>query len=188
MDMNKQLIPLISVEMYRHLPDQTTDVINRLITEVNENRLLMQEMTDAIIVLRQQVADLRPSPVPPTPTGDWVQLVPFDIQHMGSTPGRCLENVCLGYGYAGGIYNSAREDMEAQIANGTLHAGTPPADIAVPIYYSNFYYSVDGHAAVWDHGTVYSDGVEYPSIDAVTTNYTGWGELVNGHRVVSPAP
>lgn len=184
--MNKQRIPFITPEMFRELPDQTTEIINRLVTEVNDLELSNIELTNAIIALRKAIKNLSPTPTP-TPTGDWVQLVPFDIQHMGSTPGRCLENVCLGYGYAGGVYNSAREDMEAQIANGTLHAGTPPADIAVPIYYSNFYYSVDGHAAVWDHGTVYSDGVEYPSIDAVTTNYTGWGELVNSHRVVERA-
>lgn len=182
--MNKQRIPFITPEMFRELPDQTTEIINRLITEVNDLELSNIELTNAIIALRKAIKNLGPTP---TPTGDWRQLVPFDIQHMGHEQGMCLKNVCLGFGFVGGIYTSAREDMEAQIANGTLHAGTPPADIAVPIYYSNFYYSVDGHAAVWDHGTVYSDGVEYPSIDAVTTNYTGWGELVNSHRVVERA-
>lgn len=182
--MIQQLIPLLTTEEFRHLPDQTTEVLNRLIMEVNDSRAERVELTNAIIALQKQIKELQPQPVPPTPTGEWRQLVQFDINHMGHTPQMCLANVCEGFGFAGGLYNSAREDMESQIANGTLHAGTPPSDIAVPIYYSNFYYTEYGHAAVWDHGVVYSDGVEYPSIDAVTTNYTGWGELVNSHRVV----
>lgn len=186
MSMDKQLIPLITPEMYRNLPDQTTEILNRLITEVNDNRYTMAELQNLIIVMRQQIADLQPpEPVPPTPTGDWIQVVPFDVNNMGSRPMWCLANVCEGFGFNGGIYNSAREDMNAQIANGTLHAGTPPADISVPIYYDNI--MADGHAAVWDRGIVYSDKVMYGSIDAVTNGYMGWGELVNSHRVVERA-
>lgn len=185
--MISHLIPFISTEMYRHLPDQTTEILNRLITEVNESRLTMAEMTDAIVVLRQQVADLQPAPpTPPTPTGNWVQVLQFDAANMGNTPHRCLENTRLGFGIPDGSFTSARADMNSQIANGTLHTELPPADIAVPIYYNNS--MAAGHVAVSDHGIIYSDGVMYGSIDAVTSGYRGWGELCDGVRVVAPAP
>lgn len=184
--MNSHLIPLITPEMFRHLPDQTTETLNRLITEVNDSRRTMLEMQNLIITMRQQIEGLQPTPpTPPTPTGDWIQDVAFNVADMGTTPGLCLGNVQRGFGFAYGSYNSAREDMEAQIANGTLHAELPPADIAVPIYYNNS--MAAGHVAVSDHGIIYSDGVMYGSIDAVTSGYRGWGELVGGHRVVSPA-
>lgn len=185
--MNEHLIPLMTTEVFRKLPDQATELINRLVYEANENKLAMAELTNEIIVLKQQVADLQPTPpTPPTPTGDWVQVLAFDVTRMGTTPGLCLGNVQLGYGFEYGDYNSAREDMNAQIANGTLHAELPPADVAVPIYYNNS--MAAGHVAVSDHGIIYSDGVMYGSIDAVTSGYRGWGELVGGHRVVAPAP
>lgn len=184
--MNSHLIPLLTTEMYRDLPDQTVEILNRLIAEANEYRLERMELTNAIIVLQKQVKALQPTPpTPPTPTGNWIQDVAFNVANMGTTPGLCLGNVQQGFGFAYGSYNSAREDMEAQIANGTLHAELPPADIAVPIYYNNS--MAAGHVAVSDHGIIYSDGVMYGSIDAVTSGYRGWGELVGGHRVVSPA-
>ena len=181
----KQRIPLITPEMYRNLPDQTTEILNRLITEVNDRQSDITELTNAIIALRKQVKNL--GPTPPTPTGEWQQVLDFVLANMGTTQGLCLQNTRLGFGIQTGTFPTARADMESQIANGTLHAGTPPADIAVPIYYSNFEIVQAGHVAVWDHGTVYSDGAYYPSIEAVTSNYTGWGELCDGTRVVSPA-
>lgn len=182
--MNRQLIPLISPEMYRNLPDQTTEILNRLIVEVNSYRGNITELTNAVIVLQNQVKALEPAP--PTPTGEWQQVLNFVLANMGTTQGLCLQNTRLGFGIQTGTYSTARADMESQIANSTLHAGTPPADIAVPIYYSNFDYTPDGHVAVWDHGIVYSDGVYCPSITAVASNYTGWGELCDGVRVVAP--
>jgi len=185
--MNEHLIPLMTTEVFRKLPDQATELINRLVFEANENKISMAELTNEIIVLKQQVADLekaQPVPPSPTPTGEWVQVLAFDVTRMGTTPGRCLGNVQLGFGFEYGSYNSAREDMEAQIANGTLHAELPPADVAVPIYYNNS--MAAGHVAVSDHGIIYSDGVMYGSIDAVTSGYRGWGELVGGRRVVMP--
>ena len=185
--MISHLIPMMTTEVYRKLPDQATDIINRLIAEANENRATMVELAEAIIVLRQRVSDLenQPGPIPPSPTGEWTQVLTFDWHNMGDTPHMCLENVQLGYGFQYGAYNSAREDMNAQIANGTLHSGTPPYDIAVPIYYDND--QAAGHVAVWDHGAVWSDKVQYPGIVDVTTGYRGWGELVGGQRVVTPA-
>lgn len=183
--MNRQLIPLVTPDMYRNLPDQMTDILNRLITEANENQGSITELTNAIIVLQNQIKKLEPTP--PTPTGEWQQILNFVLANMGTEQGMCLKNTRLGFGIQTGTYQTARDDMESQIANSTLHAGTPPADIAVPIYYSNFNIVAAGHVAVWDHGTVYSDGVYFPSIEAVTSNYTGWGELCDGVRVVAPA-
>lgn len=180
--MNKQLIPLLTTEEFRSLPDQTTEILNRLITEVNDRRNELIDITNAIIVLQKQVKNLQPTPTPPT--GEWTQILAFDINQMGTTPNECLKNTRLGFGIQSGTYPTAKADMDSQIANGTLHAGTPPDNIAVPIYYDGWAVVPEGHAAVWDHGTVYSDGVEYPSIESVTVNYTGWGELCDGVRVV----
>ena len=115
---------------------------------------------------------------------EWVQVRAFYPQDMGTTPGWCLQNTRLGFHIYSGTYQSARADMEAQQANGTLHGGTPPDYIACPIYFANYDYTVYGHVAAWDHGRIYSDGVEYPSIASVANNYTGWGEFCDGTRVV----
>lgn len=178
--MNKQRIPFITPEMYRQLPDQTTEVLNRLIEEVNNYRANMLEMTNAIIDLRKQIKELGPCPAP----GDWIQERQFNLENMGNTPTMCLQNTRLGFGIQTGHFPTARADMESQIANGTLHSGLPPSGIAVPIYYDNSI--AEGHVAVWDHGRVYSDKVEYPNINAVDSGYAGWGELCDNTRVVSP--
>lgn len=178
--MIQQRIPFITPEMFRDLPDQTTEVINRLVTEVNDTNNKLVEITNTLIVLRQMIED-NPQPTPPTP-GSWIQLLSFSVANMGDTPLMCLQNTREGFGISQFHYTSAREDMNAQIANGTLHSGTPPADIAVPIYYDNSL--AGGHVAVWDHGTVYSDKVEYPSINSVSYGYVGWGELCDNTRVV----
>lgn len=115
---------------------------------------------------------------------EWEQIRDFYPADMGSTPGWCLQNTRLGFHIYSGTYASARADMESQEANGTLHSGTPPDYIAVPIYFKNYWWTLDGHVAAWDHGRIYSDGVEYPSIDSVATDYAGWGELCDGARVV----
>lgn len=179
--MIQQRIPLITPEMFRELPDQTTEIINRLITEVNDTRIALVDVTNTIIALRQMIEDT-PQPVPPTPTGEWTQVLVFNVLNMGSAPGLCLQNTRQGFGILTGTFATARADMESQIQNGTLHAGTPPSDIAVPIYYNNSLEA--GHVAVWDHGVVYSDKVRCDSIDAVTSGYMGWGELCDGVRVV----
>lgn len=115
---------------------------------------------------------------------EWTQVRAFYPADMGTTAGWCLQNTRLGFHIYSGTYASARADMEAQQANGTLHSGTPPDYIACPIYFANYDYTPLGHIAAWDHGRVYSDGVEFPSIASVANNYTGWGELCDGARVV----
>lgn len=124
-----------------------------------------------------------PNPVYPSAI-EWNQVRAFYPADMGTTAGWCLQNTRLGFHIYSGTYASARADMESQEANGTLHSGTPPDYIAVPIYFKNYWWTSDGHVAAWDHGRIYSDGVEYPSIDSVATDYAGWGELCDGARVV----
>ena len=182
--MRKQRIPSFTVEMYSHLPDQMVDVLNRIVAEVNVLNAYNIQLTNEILSLKKQIKELDPGPTPPTPSGDWIQDLQFDPNNMGTTQGWCLKNTREGFGIETGTFNTAREDMESQIANGTLHSGYPPRDIAVPIYYNN--HILEGHVAVWDHGNVYSDGVQYASINAVETGYMGWGELCDGTRVVSP--
>lgn len=181
--MIKQRIPFITTEMYRNLPDQTTELLNRLITEVNNYQDDITELTNAIIVLQNQIKN-RPIP---TPTGEWQQILAFHIEDMGTTPGMCLQNTREGFGIQTGTFATAKADMDSQIQNGTLHAGTPPLDISVPLYYDGWSLVPEGHAAVWDHGVVYSDGIRCTSIESVTVNYRGWGELCDGVRVVAPA-
>lgn len=120
----------------------------------------------------------------PLPLEEWTQIRSFYPADMGTTPGWCLQNSRLGFHIYSGTYMTARADMEAQQANGTLHSGTPPDYIAVPVYYANYNITTAGHVAVWDHGTVWSDGVQFPSINSVTNSYAGWGEFCDGQRVV----
>ncbi len=183
MGMAKQRIPNITPDMYRNLPDQTTEILNRLIYDVNDFQAQLTEITNAIIVLQKEIKNIQPGPGP-TPSG-WTQLLQFNPNNMGTTQGMCLQNTREGFGIPNGHFQTAREDMESQILNGTLHSGYPPNDIAVPIYYNNSLTA--GHVAVWDHGNVYSDGVQYASINSVDAGYMGWGELCDNTRVVSPA-
>ena len=120
----------------------------------------------------------------PGPLEEWAQVRAFYPADMGTTAGWCLQNTRLGFHIYSGTFPTARADMESQEANGTLHSGTPPDYIAVPIYFKNYWWTSAGHIAAWDHGRIYSDGVEYPSIDSVATDYAGWGELCDGARVV----
>lgn len=180
-------IPLLTVDMFSHLPDQTTELINRLVEEVNEYRYTTQELTNEIIVLKNQVKRLTPTPTPPSPSGDWQQVLLFDPANMGTTPGLCLQNCRLGFGIQTATYGSAYEDMLAQKSNGTLHETLyPPNDIQVPIYIRTG--AVGQHVVVWDRGVVYSDGVQIHDWVGYygEQNIYGWGEFCDGVRVVAP--
>lgn len=113
---------------------------------------------------------------------EWEQVRDFYPADMGTTPGWCLQNTRLGFHIYSGTFPTARADMNSQIANGTLHSGTPPDYIACAVYWDN---SIpEGHIGAWDHGTIYSDGAIYPSFDSIDAGYRGWGELCDGARVV----
>lgn len=173
--------------MKRQTPNQFCETINKLIDRDNglddqfsDIAKSLEAINKTLVHLQEEIDEIRP--VPPTPTGDWTQTMYFNVANMGDVPGMCLMNTRLGFGISSGTFPTARADMESQIANGTLHSGTPPDNVAVPIYYNNVL--TDGHVAVWDHGVVYSDKRLYPSIDSVTNGYAGWGELCDGVRVV----
>lgn len=109
----------------------------------------------------------------------WKQVKDFNPKNMGTKRGWCLQNCRLGFGITTGRYLSAKEDMEAQKKNGTLHDfSTIPYNCAVPVYINTS--SKYEHVEVCDHGTWWSDGrkVSEPK------NIFGWGELCDGTRVV----
>lgn len=184
-------IPLITPTMFRDLPDQTTEVLNRLIAEVNDLQVESQVLTNEIIVLKNQIKKLTPSPTPPTPSGEYRQLIAFNPSQMTSTPGMCLQNVMAGFGispYPGGSIG-AFEDMLYNQSQGKLHEEVyPPVDIAVPIYIRTG--AEHQHVVAWDHGVVYSDGViinDWVSYFGEQNIY-GWGELCDKIPVVEKTP
>ena len=110
------------------------------------------------------------------------QLVHATVQAMGKQKGWCLQNCRLEYGFKVGKYASAKADMEAQRAKGTLHPlSTVPNNCAVPVYIDTT--SPYEHIEVCVNGKIwYSDGrkVNPPAKASVF----GWGELCDGVRVV----
>lgn len=169
-------LPKITPIMLKTLPDQTTEILNRLMDEVKSIEKSIDALDARITVLENKPA--------PTPIDrEWHQVIEFDPTHMGTTPGMCLANVDAGFGVSGS-FPSARADMESQIANGTLHTDMPPPDwLAVPVYVESG--TPNGHVVVWDRGVVWSDGaIVSQGLSNWSTVY-GWGELVDGNRVVS---
>ena len=108
----------------------------------------------------------------------WQQVLNFSINKMGTQKGWCLKNARLGFGITKGTYASAKADMLAQKANGTLHPLPAPINVSVPVYVDSI--SVYEHIMVCDHGTYYSDGKKV----ARPAKVFGWGELCDGVRVV----
>ena len=167
-------IPKISSVMLRDLPDQTSDILNRLIAKVNSLDTTLKGLDERITALENT-----PQPV----DYEWHQVIPFDPTQMGTTPGMCLANVDAGFGVSG-TFPSARADMESQRTNGTLHAEMPPPDwLQVPVYVESG--TPNGHVVVWDHGVVWSDGSIVQDGLAHYSLIYGWGELVDGNRVVA---
>ena len=113
------------------------------------------------------------------------QVKQFNLAKMGRKSGGCRQNVRLGFGITTGKFPSAKADMESQRKNGTLHSGTPPTNIAVPVYCDTL--SRFEHVVAWDHGKVYSDGTLIPRGLAEYKTF-GWGELCDGVRVVEYTP
>ena len=109
----------------------------------------------------------------------WQQELNFNINKMGTKKGWCLQNARLGFGIAKGTYASAKADMLAQKAKGTLHPLPAPTNVAVPVYVDSI--SVYEHIMVCDHGTYYSDGKKV----ACPSKVFGWGEFCDGVGVSS---
>lgn len=110
----------------------------------------------------------------------WKQLKEFNPNKMGRRKGYCLQNCDKGFGINGNM-PSAYADMQSQKRNGTLHTGTPPSNISVPVYCDTT--SPYEHVVVWHRGVVYEDGAVRARGLAGLKLY-GWGELEDGTRVV----
>lgn len=114
----------------------------------------------------------------------WKQVKDFNINKMGTTPGYCLQNVRLGFDIPP-LYPDAKTAMEANKNAGTLHPMSEiPTNVAVPVFCDTA--SVYEHVIVDDHGTYYSDGKKVTNPQAFV--YFGWGETLNGVRVVEWVP
>lgn len=114
----------------------------------------------------------------------WKQVLPFDVQKMGTRKGWCLMNCRLGFGIQNGTYKSAKDDMEAQKKEGTFHTDGLPSNVAVPVYFDTA--SPNEHVMVDDHTNFYSDGKYVSSL--VGWTILGWGEKCDGVRVVEQVP
>ena len=106
------------------------------------------------------------------------QIRQFYPKEMGTAKGWCLKNCRVGFRIYTAKFASAKADMESQKRNGTLHSGTPPINVAVPVYVDSS--SKYEHVVVCDKGTYYSDGKKVSK----PTRVFGWGELCDGTRVV----
>lgn len=189
--------------MLREQPDQVCSILNRLIDIQSKDHLEIDRLKASITVINEQIDKINNSlgqidgtltslddrvtalehqPTPPGPSGEWEQVRAFNLANMGTVPGMCLQNCRLGFDILTGTFPTARADWLSQQANGTLHSGTPPMDIQVPVYCDTGVTA--GHVVVWDRGVVYSDGVLIPQGLSYYRNVIGWGELCDGVRVV----
>jgi hypothetical protein len=107
------------------------------------------------------------------------QIKAFYPKDMGKQKGWCLQNCRVGFHIYTPKYPSAKAAMDAAKKNGTYHAGTPPTNIAVPVYVTSP--SKYGHVVVCDHGTWYTDGKRYTPAKG---SIYGWDEMMDGTRVV----
>lgn len=116
----------------------------------------------------------------------WKQDRPFNPAKMGTTPGMCLRNVRIGFDpEIPPLYYDAKVAMIANRNAGTLHdISTLPKNVSVPVFVDTR--SVNEHVEASVNGTLYSDGsiVANPSAQV----YFGWGETLNGVRVVEWVP
>lgn len=112
---------------------------------------------------------------------DYEQVINADPKKMGTAKGWCLKNTRLAFGIYTGKYASAKADMEAQKKEGTLHPiDTLPSNVCVPVYIDTV--SKYEHVVLSYYGTFYEDGKKISRY--YYKNYFGWGEKVDGNRVV----
>lgn len=123
----------------------------------------------------------------------YTQTRPFVIANAGTVKYLCLANVRKGYGIPA-KYDYAYLDWQN---NAKQHPDQNyPAGVAVPVYFS-WVGTVGGVNKNWGHiavrlpdGRIWTDGRYYNSVGELLNNYLsngrylGWGESVNGIRVV----
>ena len=106
----------------------------------------------------------------------------------------CLMDVREAFG-VGAKYPSAMANWNANSA--VNHAGTPPSNIAVPIFFS-IPTIPDGHVCLWDNGMIYTSSAQgkqiFTSIQALINwmhegfVYLGWSEEIESTPVVKLVP
>lgn len=111
----------------------------------------------------------------------------FDKGKAGSKVGFCLQNMRLGYGIPV-KYPTATEAWKHTVQHKDRKI---PNGVSVPLFYT---YKTDGHVNVrMPSGEVVSDGKTYASLPDYerqhpTVHYLGWGETLNGVRVIEYVP
>jgi hypothetical protein len=113
----------------------------------------------------------------------WKQTKGFNLNKGGRINGMCLQNVRLGYGIGSGAKNA----ISAWNATQQHRDKSFPGGVAVPLFYT---YKSDGHinvllpdGRIWNDGTIFKDLSTYLSLRP-QVKYLGWGESINGVRVV----
>lgn len=120
------------------------------------------------------------------------QIVGFNPAIAGTTKYLCLSNVRKGYGIAA-KYASAWQAWQ----NTQQHTDAIPGGVAVPVFWE-WTGTVDGITANYGHiavslpdGRVWTDGKYYANTATLNTSYlagrgkyVGWGETLNGTRIV----
>lgn len=120
---------------------------------------------------------------------EYKQLKSFIASVIGKA-GDCLIYVRESFGVlSNGTPTAAAGWASAQYK----HTGTPPSNIAVPIWFS---WENSGHVASWVNGTIHSTTAQgmktFNSIPALVSyigqgiQYLGWSEDVDGQRIVEP--
>ena len=113
----------------------------------------------------------------------WVQVVNFNLNKMGKTPGMCEKNVREGYGLPARC-KSAKDDMLFNQQKGTLHKMSElPKNVDVPVFIDTE--SQYEHIEVSIKGVFYSDKARV--LNPNKQKYFGWGEYCAKARVVKKA-
>lgn len=116
----------------------------------------------------------------------WKQDRKFVVSKMGKTPGMCLRNVRIGFDpEIPPLYYDAKAAMLANKKAGTLHdISTLPKNVSVPVFVDTA--SINEHVEAAVNGVFYSDGKMV--VNPMSQKFFGWGETLNGVRVVSYVP
>lgn len=105
----------------------------------------------------------------------------FDPERMGKKIGFALANVAEGFGITEKRFVTTKQDYEDQLKKRTIHLmDALPYGVSVPVFLETT--CPYGFVGVWHEGNLYVDGRKR---NRWLTKAIGWGESVNGVRVVS---
>lgn len=116
------------------------------------------------------------------------QVAECNINKMGKQSGFCLQNCRQAFGFKVGKKASAKVDYQSQLQRGLIHPlSTLPQNVCVPVYADT---TPKPGKKDYDHVMISYYGVLYSDGKKVNWNYCkkyyGWGEEVDGYRVVKP--